>query len=367
MSRLAVSSFSFSRFFSPLCPILSFFPISAISALKLGATKPLNKRQISRFCSQLKTLLSSGVSLIESLQITSKIIKRKELSEIIDKVSEGQSLAEAMKGQFPPLVVSSVESAEQTGSLEHVLERLAKEYENRAEVEEKIMSALIYPVFVITLCLVSLIVLLVFVLPGFKGLFADLDAELPLFTRLIIGGGDVFAKVWYVPIALSLSLGYYLPNKQRLLYDRLLMRLKWFQREQIILTFRNIGSLLQGGVPIMEGLDSTIKAIKNSSWQDNLQQISRSIENGEPLSAELAKYSFIPEEAVQMVAVGENSGRLAEMLISIANFYEQERTVFLKRFTTMLEPIMTLFVGLVVGIIAMAMFLPMINMISQIQ
>ncbi|MFC1571103.1 type II secretion system F family protein [Candidatus Margulisiibacteriota bacterium] len=334
--------------------------------------RPLDKRAIARFCSQFQILLASGVPLLESLQIIKRMLKREELDSIILKLSEGSSLAEAMRCLFPTMVVSSIESAERAGNLEEVLGRLSKYYEERAEMEEKIKSALIYPSFVVTLCLASLIVLLVFVLPGFKSLFSDLDADLPLFTQIIIGFGEGFSKVWYVPVFVCSGLGIYIPRYRKteqgaMTLDRLILKLRFVYREQIIQSFRTLGSLLRGGIPIVQALTTTANSSKNRAFQNIILEIKRAIEDGEKLSVAFAKYEIFPQEAIQMIAVGENSGTLAEMLLSIANFYEKEREVFIKRFTTMLEPALTLIVGLVVGIIAIAMFLPMINMISKLQ
>lgn len=328
----------------------------------------LTSREISRFCGQLKMLLASGVPLLEGLRIVKNISRRGEYESLIQKISEGGSLAGAMQNSFPPMVTSSIEGAEKAGNLEEVLSRLSKYYEDRAEVEEKIKSAMIYPCFVIILCLVCLIVLLFFVLPGFKTLFADLDAELPLFTQIIVNSGEAFSNYWHVPlsiiIAFCLSISRF-RNTRRM--HALILKIKFLRRGEVIQVFRSLGSLLAGGIPIIEALNTAYRSSRNKAVQNIIINVKEEIENGVRLSEALAQHKMFPKESVQMLSVGENSGKLAEMLLSISDFYEKERETAIKRFTTMLEPAMTLIVGLVVGVIAIAMFLPMISMISRLQ
>lgn len=310
-------------------------------------------------------LLASGVPLLEALHIIKNISKRIEVNSVIQQVAEGESLAVAMRESFPAMMVSSIEGSEKIGSLETVLDRLARYYEERAETEDKIKSALIYPSFVSILCVACLFVLFVFVLPGFKSLFVDLDADLPLFTQIIMELGEIFSKIWYLLFILILIIGaIFFRHKKR---DEWLLKIKYYSREQVIAAFRTLGSLLQGGIPIVEALQTSAGTSNNNTFRDIILKIKESIENGVRLAEALAQYKIFPNEAIQMVAVGENSGNLAAMLLSVSSFYEKEKEVAIKRFTMMLEPALTLVVGLVVGVIAVAMILPMMNVISQIQ
>lgn len=334
--------------------------------------RKLTKREISRFCGQLKMLLASGVPLLEAFQIITNITPRQEYEVAIQKISEGESLAIALKDYFPPIVVSSLQGAEKVGDLEAVLARLNIYYEKRAEVEDTVKSALVYPAFVICLCMLSFIVLIVFVLPGFKDLFADFNTEIPLFTQIIMGTGEIVSKIWYLPILFAAIAGIFLKGyrktaKGALVIDRMVFKIASLRRDLMVQAFRTLGSLLRGGVPILSALTTTINSTTNRAFQEIILEIKENIENGERLSEILKRYQIFPKESIQMIAVGENSGKLDEMLINISNFYEKEKELFIKKFTTLLEPIMTLIVGVVVGIVALAMFLPMMNMISSIQ
>jgi type II secretory pathway component PulF len=332
----------------------------------------LSKREVSRFCGQLKMLLSSGVPLLEGLNIIKSMSPRKEFDTLIQQVSEGESLARAMEGHFPAVVASSVASAERAGNLEEVLDRLRGYYEDRAETEEKMKSALIYPSFVTILCLLSFVVMVFFVLPGFKDLFLDMETDLPLFTRIIMNLGEILSKFWYLPFLFAFAVGalffrFRRTGRGALALDRWMLRIKWLSREQITQGFRTLGSLLQGGIPIIEALNTTVESLRNRAFRKIMLEIKDAVENGEKVSEALSRYGIFPRESIQMISIGENSGKLDEMLLGISEFYEKEREVFIKRVTTLLEPALTLLVGLMVGIIAIAMFLPMINMISGLQ
>jgi type IV pilus assembly protein PilC len=335
-------------------------------------SKTLSKREIARFCEQFKMLLSSGVPILEALQIIDGMSARRRFSAIIERLADGSALAQALRDYFPPMVVSSIAGAEKAGNLEEVLGQLAKYYEARAEVEEKIKSAMVYPSFVLILCFMSLFVLFAFVLPGFKSLFLDMGADLPLITLAIMNGGDIIAKVWYLPLVMVVVLGLVFVRFRKSsrgagIIDGLALRFTSISRQQIMQSFRTLGSLLQGGIPIIGSLKTTAESIGNKAFQKIFLELREAIENGERMSDVLSRYRIFPREMLQMIAVGENSGKLPEMLVSIADFNEKEREVFIKRFTALLEPCLTLAVGIVVGIIALAMFLPMVNMISGLQ
>ncbi len=317
-------------------------------------------------------LLSAGVPLIQALSITGRLSPGQELDQVIQKVSEGQSLARALADRFPPVVISSLQGAEQAGNLEEVLLRLSLHYEAQSELEEKIKSALVYPAFVVMLCLLSLIFLLVFVLPSFRSLLQDFNAELPLFTRLIIGAGELVNRIWYFPFFGCAGLALVLPRYRKTpqgaqLIDRLILKISIFRKSLISQTVRTLGELLLGGVPIIEALRATVDSVNNSRLKLMIAEIQRSIENGTKLSQAMTSFPVFAREMIDMTEVGENSGQLAEMLVNAADLYDREREHSIKRFTTLLEPMMTLVVGLLVGVIAVAMFLPLVNMISQLQ
>jgi len=317
-------------------------------------------------------LLSAGVPLIQALSIVQRLSPNVNLNEPIQKISEGQSLAQALSDKFTPVVISSLQGAEQAGNLEEVLLRLSLHYEAQAELEEKIKSALVYPAFVVSLCLLSLFFLFVFVLPSFRSLLQDFNAELPLFTRLIIGAGELVNRIWYLPFFGTAGLVIVLPRYRKTpkgaqIIDRLILKIGLWRKSLISQVLRTLGELLLGGVPILEALATTITSINNSYLKSLIAEIKHHVEHGSKLSQAMASSPVFAKETIAMTEVGENSGQLAEMLINVADLYDREREHSIKRFTTLLEPMMTLVVGLMVGMIAVAMFLPLVNMISQLQ
>jgi len=349
-------------------------PLKALKALiSLKQKKSnLNKRDVARFCSQLQMLLSAGVPLLSALEIIKGMTGHNFLDQVREQISAGQSLGDSLQPYLPPMVISSIKGAEQAGNLEEVLARLSKYYEQSAETGEKIKSALIYPCFVTILSLFSLLIMFAFVMPGFKTLFLDLGTELPLISRIFIGVGDMFSNSWYwILLFMAVLMGwlarYRKTEKGALNLDKFLLRVKLFSRAQIVQAFRTLGSLLAGGVPIVESLRTTADASKNKAFKQMVYKIKSDISEGERLSQAFALHHVFPKEATQMISVGENSGQLSAMLLSVADFYEKESELFIKRFTGMLEPGLTLAVGLMVGLIALAMFLPMMNVISGLQ
>ena len=300
--------------------------------------------------------------------------KYQSLEEIINKLNEGFSLSEAAVGFLDPLVQGSLRAAERAGNLEETLDYLAKYYESKAELDEKVKGALVYPCFVLVLCLISIMALLIFVIPGLKAMFSDLGTELPLLTNLILSFGDLFYQFFYlilgfliVIVVLYVRL---MKNKPELI-ERFLLRFPiirhLFQKELIIQGFSMLGTLLNSGTPLVEALTITASSSRGVIFRKIVLEAKGKIENGSKLSESFEESRFFAPESIQMLKVGEGSGQLAGMLLGIADFQARERESFLKRFTTLLEPIMTLSVGLVVGVVVMAVFLPLVNMISSLK
>ncbi|OGB89676.1 hypothetical protein A2625_06060 [candidate division WOR-1 bacterium RIFCSPHIGHO2_01_FULL_53_15] len=316
--------------------------------------------------------------LLEALNIIKDLPQNKkniaQIAGLIDQIIEGQPLSEAAAGFLPPMAVGSISAAERAGNLEENLGRLAEYYNSKAELDEKLISALIYPVFVMILSFVSVLVLIVFVIPGLKGLFSDMDSSLPPITGFILGASDAVSRFWFVPVALVGLGGLILKRIKKndpARLEKMLFKVpfagKLYKQELVIAGFGTLGSLLKGGTPIVEALNITASAAKSMIFKTIVLHSKEEIENGNRLSSALETKNFFPPDAIQMLKIGESTGQLDEMLINIADFQAKERELFLKRVTTLIEPAMTLGVGLVVGIVVLAMFLPLVNMISSLQ
>jgi len=338
----------------------------------------MNKRETARFCSQLKMMLASGMPLLEALKVIKDLAAnkrfRQQLEGLVDQITEGCSLSESANLFLPPLAMGSLRAAERAGNLEETLDYLAKYYESKAELDEKIKGALVYPCFVLVLCLISILALFVFVIPGLKEMFDDLGAELPMITNLVLSISDLFYQVWFPLAGALLGAGILiiclLRNKPEMV-EGFALRIPIFrtliQKELTIQGFSTLGALLNSGTPLIEALTITANSSRSKVFKETILRSKEKVENGGRLSVSFEESRFFAPESIQMLKVGEGSGQLAGMLLNIADFQARERESFLKRFTTLLEPIMTLSVGLVVGLVVMAMFLPLVNMISSLK
>jgi len=213
---------------------------------------------------------------------------------------------------------------------------------------------------VVILCLCSVGILSFMVLPGFESMFADLGGGIPTTTVIVMA----FFKIFPLLLAAAVMAGVLF---LRQMDDGILLRFDFYRNSQLINAFGMLGSLLQGGVPMLEAMGIVETTTSNCSFRKIISTVKVRIAQGEKMSASLGGHAVFPGQAIQMVTVGENSGQLPEILLGIAEFYEKEREVMIKRFVSLLEPALTLIVGLVVGVVVLAMFLPMINMISRLQ
>jgi type II secretory pathway component PulF len=337
-----------------------------------------NNRQTAAFCSQLGSLLTSGLPLLSALAILRDLPQNKkhsaDLNRLIDQLNQGLSMSESVKLLLPPLAVGAIGAAERAGDLEASLARLAAYHAEKADQEEKLAGALVYPACVAATSLLSVMVLVVFVLPGLKGVFADLELQLPPATGFVLGASDGLARLWPVfatAIGLAGVLTVKIKRERSVGLEKIIMRTpflgKLYRQELAIQVCGALGSLLQGGTPILEALRVTGRSIDSPLMRALLQSAGQGVENGGRLSAALPAGNLFPPEALQLIGIGESTGQLDRMLSAVAGFQAKERELALKRNISLLEPALTLGAGLIVGFIVLAMFLPLVNMVSSLQ
>lgn len=338
----------------------------------------LNKRETSQFCSQLRSLLVAGMPLLEALQIVKKLPQNKKrearIEDIIEKINEGYPLSEAAAVLLPAMAIGSIGAAERAGDLEKALERMSSYFTEKADLDEKLVGALIYPAFIMVLSLLSMLALIIFVIPGLKELFGDFGTALPPITCFVLSLSEIFYRSALIFPFFCGAAGMALfkaKQKDPAIIEKLIVKApfsgKIFRQEMVIQGFSTLGSLLNGGAPIIEALNITARSSKSRIFKEIIFRSKEEIENGGKLSEVFEKNNFFPADSIQMLKIGEESGRLAEMLTNIADFQAKEREVSLKRITTLIEPAMTLTVGVLVGFVVLAMFLPLINMVSSLQ
>ena len=353
---------------------------TAKKAKKGGVSVP--SKNLAIFTRQFSVMIDAGLPLVQCLEILGKQEPHKGFATVILKVREdveaGAALADAMKKQaktFDALYSNMIAAGEAGGILDTILKRLAVYIEKAVKLKGDVKSAMIYPVAVIVIAAVVVAAILWKVIPTFAQLFAGLGAELPLPTRVVIAASDgLVAYGWIGIIALGL-LGwaiksYYATEGGRRTLDGLLLKtpiLGSILRKVAVARFcRTLSTLMASGVPILDGLDITARTAGNSIIEDAIQVTRTSIERGETISAPLRETNVFPSMVVQMINVGETTGALDAMLSKIADFYEEEVDTAVAGLLTLMEPVMIAFLGVIVGGIVIAMYLPIFDLISKL-
>jgi len=351
-----------------------FAAIQKYNPLKAG----VGSKDIVLFSRQMSTLVSAGVALVNGLNILGEQIENKVFKVIVNKVKEdieaGLSIADAMKKHpdaFSDLYVSMIKAGEVGGILDTILERLSMYLEAAEELKHKVKGAMMYPLVVCTIAGGVTVFLLVGVIPTFKEIFSSFGAELPLPTRIVVGISEALQNYWYAFIAAPAA-GFYVlkqwiktDNGSRI-FDTYVLKLPLFGpmlRKVAVAKFtRTLGTLVKSGVPILQALETVARTAGNRVIEDALMNARESIREGERISDPLKKSGVFPPMVVQMIAVGEETGNLDTMLTKIADFYDQEVDVAVKGLTSMIEPIVIVVMGVVIGGIVIAMFIPMFEL-----
>jgi type IV pilus assembly protein PilC len=357
----------------------------AKAEVKPGGPKPgkgVPAKSLAIFTRQFSVMIDAGLPLVQCLDILGKQEPHKNFSAVILKVREdvegGAALADSMKRHpktFDALYSNMVAAGEAGGILDTILKRLAVYIEKNVKLIGDVKSAMIYPVAVIVIAVIVVGAILWKVIPTFASLFAGLGAELPLPTRIVIAASDfIVAYGMYIVIALGL-IGYavkryYGTENGRLVLDAFLLKLPVLGnilRKVAVARFcRTLSTLLSSGVPILDGLDITARTAGNAIIERAIQTTRTGIERGETVSGPLKETGVFPGMVVQMINVGETTGALDTMLSKIADFYEDEVDTAVAGMLTLLEPVMIAFLGVVVGGIVIAMYLPIFDLISKL-
>jgi type IV pilus assembly protein PilC len=353
--------------------------------VKPGAPKPgkgVPSKSLAIFTRQFSVMIDAGLPLVQCLDILGKQEPHKNFAAVILKVREdvegGASLADSMKRHpktFDALYSNMVAAGEAGGILDTILKRLAVYIEKNVKLKGDVKSAMIYPVAVIVIAVVVVGAILWKVIPTFASLFSGLGAELPLPTRFVIALSDfVVAWGWLIVIVTGI-IGYilkryYATEPGRFVIDAILLKLPVLGniiRKVAVARFcRTLSTLLSSGVPILDGLDITARTAGNAIIEKAIQTTRTGIERGETVSGPLRETGVFPSMVVQMINVGETTGALDTMLGKIADFYEDEVDTAVGGMLTLLEPVMIAFLGVVVGGIVIAMYLPIFDLISKL-
>ncbi len=363
-----------------------FFPINVEETGKTSSGKRkgfsfgqrIKKKDVLVFTNQLATLLSSGVPLDKGLTILTELTENKKFSQIIVDVQKsvhgGSHFTDALARHpqiFPKFYTSMVKAGESGGVLEIVLIRLSEFLEASQEFKENITSALIYPLLLTLVGGGSMVILLTFVVPKFTQIFADMGQAIPLSTQILIGVSNFLVHYWWlfsgIFLILFFSLRSYLKTeKGKWVWDSWKLRLPvckdLTQKIEVSRFARTLGTLVQSGVPILQSLAIVKDIIGNSVLSKAIRQIQGKIKEGEKISDPLRQSQLFPPMAIHMIDVGEESGQLESMLFKIADTYDVETRNAIKRMVSMLEPLLILFMGLMVGFIVISMLVAIFGM-----
>ena len=354
----------------------------AAAAKKGKAGKKVAAKNVAVFTRQFSVMIDAGLPLVQCLEILGSQEEDKNFAETIlqtrSDVESGASLADAMKKHpkvFDPLFTNMIAAGEAGGILDTILKRLATYIEKAVKLKAQVKSAMIYPVAVIVIACLVVGVILWKVIPTFAALFSGLGATLPLPTRIVIAMSDGLVR--FLPFIIvgigGLAYGlkqYYASEGGRHVIDSIVLKapiLGLIMRKIAVARFcRTLATLLSSGVPILDGLDITARTSGNAVVEDAIFATRKSIERGETISTPLRETGVFPPMVTQMIAVGETTGALDTMLAKIADFYEEEVDTAVAGLLTLLEPLMIAFLGIIVGGIVIAMYLPIFDLISKL-
>lgn len=326
------------------------------------------------FSRQLATMVSAGIPLVNALDILGEQIEKKNFRNIVlrvrDKIETGSSLSEGLEGYvdtFSTLYVNMVKAGESSGSLDEILDRVATYFEKTSTLRKKIKSAMIYPTIIAIMAISVTALLLIKVIPIFKEIYAGFGAGLPLPTQILISVSDFISRYFFFGIGLLFLLFFLISRlarteKGRLFIDARLLRLPIFGtmiRKVAVGKFtRTFSTLVRSGVSILTCLEIVGKTAGNKVIERAVDGVRTSIREGETIAEPLQKSGAFPPMVVRMVSVGEKTGQLDKMLSKIADFYDEQVEATISGLTSMIEPLIIAFLGIIIGTIVICMFLP---------
>ena len=344
----------------------------------------VSTRDLAIFTRQFATMINAGLPLVQCLDILSKQTEKERfrgiIAQVMREVEAGNTLAESLakkenQNAFDELYVNMVEAGEAGGILDDILQRLATFIEKAEALKRKIQGAMVYPAVVMTVALLATSFMLIFIIPTFARMFTGFGADLPLPTKIVMGLSSFLRSFWWVML---LAIGgfvfglqkYYQTERGHLEIDKFLLKVPVIGdviRKGAVARFtRTLGTLISSGVPILTGLEITARTAGNRVIQEAIMAARASIREGETIAAPLRTSNVFPPMVVQMISVGEETGALDDMLNRIADFYDDEVDTAVDALTSLIEPIMIVFMGGVVGGMVVAMYLPMFKLINVV-
>jgi type IV pilus assembly protein PilC len=353
--------------------------VNKVKKRRMSGGKAIKQKDIAVFTRQLSTMMRAGVPLIQSFDIVARGSTNPRLTRLLtdirSDVETGTSLSAAFRKHplyFDALYCNLVEAGEAGGILETLLDRLAVYQEKTMAIKNKIKSALIYPIAVITVAFIVLAVIMIFVIPAFEDVFRNFGADLPAPTLFVIGMSKIFVKYWYLIFGLGGGGIYFFMQswkrsiKMQKYMDRLLLKVPVFgdlvNKSSIARWTRTLSTMFAAGVPLVEALDSVGGASGNAVFAEATEKIQKDVSTGSALTTSMQATGVFPVMVLQMCAIGEESGSLDAMLGKAAEFYEDEVDEAVKGLSALMEPFIIVILGTLIGGIVVSMYLPIFKL-----
>jgi type IV pilus assembly protein PilC len=357
--------------------VLALAPRGVVRGLSLGRRK-VRRDEFLIFNQELATLLKAGLPLVQSLDILrqrlSNPVFKAVLDDVHEKVRGGAALSDAFAAHsdlFPSVYTASLLAGERSGSLDQVLRRFVAYSKVIDTVRKKTYSAMLYPAILTALAVVLVAIIVIKVVPAFGGFYESFDRELPLITRIIIGVSDavrlnLLPLVGLTAAGVAAGLAWVRRPGQRARFDRLILGLPFvgpiahkFATSQIA---RTLAALVGGGIPLVNALDTAATSTGNKYLGDELRIVAGRVREGKGFAATLLERNVMPDVAIKMIEVGESTGALQEMLSSLADFYDEDVETEVGRFVTLVEPMMLVFMGIVIAGVVLALYMPIFQL-----
>lgn len=348
--------------------------------INLARNKSVKIKDLSVFCRQFYSMLNAGVNILSCLDILKTQLENKTLREvtndIYENVQKGLTLSEAMRRNekvFPSLFLSMIVAGEISGTLDNIMQRLAIHYEKEYKLNNKIKSALVYPIVLIVATVAVVIFMMTFVMPTYVELFEGSNVPLPMITSIVIGMSNFIRSYWYllilgiVLIVIAIK-GYIQSAEGRRHMDELKLKLPVFKElnEKIIAArfTRTMSTMMVSGIPLLQSLESVSGVVNNIVIKEGMGKIYDAVRGGKILSEPVRASGIFPPMVGNMIKIGEESGTMDDLLDKAADFFDEEVDRSVQRLTTLFEPLMIVVMGVVIGFIVLAMYMPMFDMVK---
>ena len=350
-------------------------------ARKIGGKK-VKDQDLAVFCKQFVAILNAGVTIIAALEMVSEQMENKTLQRGLREaqafVQKGGTLADAFKLNpkiFPPILVNMVAAGEMSGNLETAFERLTDHFENSNKLKSKVKGAMTYPIVILIVVIAVVVVLLCTVIPQFSDMFQDMGAELPVATQMLVNFSDFLKAKWYIVVLVIAAVVFGLrafgkTEAGSLLYAKMAINMPLFGPlvvKNAAATFsRTLSTLMASGIPLMDAIEQVAKMINNRIIREGLLDAKVQVAKGVPLSKPIRDMEIFPPMLPQMIKIGEETGNIEEMVDKVADYYEMEVNNTTDALTAMMEPLIIVVMGVVVGGIVLCIYSPMLNMYDAI-